>query len=74
MMNKKKPKKKKVTLAKFSDDRRKSAIKTSKKNREPKKDNLTTHQRNIKKIKEVANGCWWIEAYLHDRCMVYKEK
>ncbi len=70
----KKMKKKKVTLAKFSDERRQNAIRTSKKNRKKKKDSLTTHQRNLKKIKEVANGCWWIEVYLHDRCMVYKEK
>jgi len=69
-------KKKKVTLAKFSEERRMSAIKSCRKNKKKnnKKSNLTPHQIKIKKIKEASNGCWWVEAYLHDRCMVKKDK
>jgi len=67
-------KKKKVTLAKFSNERRQGAIRQSKKTRNKKKGKLTTHQRKLKKIKEVSNGCWWVEVYLHDRCLTYKDK
>ena len=70
----KKIKKKKVTLSKFTEERRDSAIVQSKRTRQRKPDGLTTHQRNLKKIKKAANGCWWVEVYLHDRCIVYNEK
>jgi len=60
-------KKKKVSLAKFTDEgRQRSGPKTIY------TDGLNSHQRKIKKVKEVANGCWWIELYLNDRCNLIK--
>ncbi len=32
------------------------------------KDGLTTLERRVKMVKKVANGCWWVEMYLMDRC------
>ena len=32
-----------------------------------------THNRRIQKIKEVSNGCWWVQAYLIGN-LVYIEK
>ena len=32
------------------------------------KDGLTTMERRVKAIRKVANGCWWVEMYLMDRC------
>ena len=31
-------------------------------------DGLTTMERRVKAIRKVANGCWWVEMYLMDRC------
>ena len=28
----------------------------------------SNHIQNVKKVKKIANGCWWIEMYLMDRC------
>ena len=28
----------------------------------------SSHIRNVRKVKEIANGCWWVEMYLMDRC------
>jgi len=30
------------------------------------------HVRKVKKVKKVANGCWWVELYLLDRCGLRK--
>tara|TARA_R100001082_G_C4349480_1_gene153872 strand:+ start:83 stop:307 length:225 start_codon:yes stop_codon:yes gene_type:complete len=58
-------KSRKVVLAKF-DERaeagRKIAI--AKIKAKAKNDGLTSSERRIKKIKKVANGCWWVEQYL----------
>ena len=32
------------------------------------KDGLTTLEKRVKMVKKVANGCWWVEMYLMDRC------
>ena len=67
-------KKKKVTLARFTDEGRKNASRKTSVVKKKKATSLNSHQQKVKKIKEVSNGCWWIEAYLHDRCMVKKDK
>tara|TARA_R100000781_G_scaffold114571_1_gene85734 strand:- start:522 stop:746 length:225 start_codon:yes stop_codon:yes gene_type:complete len=54
--------KKKVNLAKFTPERREKGIKASK--QIVYNDDITSHQRKFQKIKEVANGCWWVESYL----------
>ena len=60
-------KNKKVSLAKFTNEgRQRNGQKTIY------ADGLNSHQRRIKKIKEVANGCWWIQTYLNDRCNVVR--
>ena len=32
----------------------------------------TLHTIKVKKIKKIANGCWWIERYLQFSCGVRK--
>ena len=54
---------KKVTLAMFTPERREST-KNKLGDRTVYNDGLTSHERKYQKIKEVANGCWWIETYL----------
>ena len=54
---------KKVRLAKFTPEGRNNQQKKLG-DRYIYEDGLTSHNRKYKKIKEVANGCWWIEAYL----------
>ena len=54
---------KKVRLAKFTPEGRNNQQKKLG-NRPVYEDSLTSHNRNYKKIKEAANGCWWVEAYL----------
>ena len=36
------------------------------------KKKITSHMRRANKVREVANGCWWIECYLNDRCGIRK--
>tara|TARA_R100000808_G_C2129639_1_gene139078 strand:+ start:430 stop:702 length:273 start_codon:yes stop_codon:yes gene_type:complete len=63
-------KKKKLVLAKFDEQRRSEAHKSHRLNkylRKPKSkynDGLTSQQRKQKRIKDAANGCWWIEQYI----------
>ena len=33
----------------------------------------STHNRRIQKIKEVSNGCWWVQSYLIGN-LIYIEK
>ena len=30
------------------------------------------HVKKVKKVKKIANGCWWVELYLLDRCGLRK--
>tara|TARA_Y100001938_G_scaffold148155_1_gene231088 strand:- start:698 stop:934 length:237 start_codon:yes stop_codon:yes gene_type:complete len=56
--------KKKTTLAKWSEIRQKEGQRNGAKRRKTINDGLTPIQRKYKKIKEAANGCWWIEQYI----------
>ena len=42
-------------------------------NKEEKVKGLTTYERRVKKVKEVAGDCWWLKNYLMDRCGLQKE-
>ena len=59
-------KNKKVSLASFTSEGRRNKKKSIH------TDGLSSHIRKMKKIKEVSNGCWWIELYLRDRCNLIK--
>jgi hypothetical protein len=58
-------KKKKVTLANFSDERR-SVGKEALINRQKNviNDGLTSQERRAKRLKEAAKDCWWVEQYI----------
>ena len=58
--------KKKLSLANFTSEGRQY------KRKYVHNDGLDNHARKMKKVKEVANGCWWIEVYLRDRCNLVK--
>ena len=57
-------KKKKVSLAKFSDVARKQGKGASRKYAK----GLSSYERRVKKVREVAGDCWWLKNYLMDRC------
>ena len=59
-------KNKKVSLARFTSEGRQS------KRKPMYNDGLDSHTRKMKKIRKAANGCWWVELYLRDRCNVVK--
>ena len=66
-------KSKKIVLAKF-DERaevgREKAIAVRQANAY--NDGLTSTKRRVLKLKKAANGCWWVELYLLDRCGLRK--
>ena len=38
------------------------------------KEKMPTHNRIVKEIKKVSNGCWWIEQYLRNNMVGKKRK
>ena len=62
-------KKKKTNLAQFSEVARKQGKGPARKYVK----GLTTYERRVKKVKEVAGDCWWLKNYLMDRCGLQKE-
>ena len=58
--------KKTSPLAQFTDERREAGLKKGHAVQKSRaiKDGLTSIQRRAKKIKEAANGCWWVEQYI----------
>ena len=62
-------KKKKTSLAQFSDVARKE----SKGPNRVYAKGLSSYQRRVKKVKDVAGDCWWLKNYLMDRCGLQKE-
>ena len=58
--------KKKTNLAQFTEVRRVIGQKKGREARESKaiNDGLTVTQRITKRIKDAANGCWWVEQYI----------
>jgi hypothetical protein len=61
--------KKKNSLAQFSDVARKQSRGPARKYAE----GLTSYERRVKKVKEVAGDCWWLKNYLMDRCGLQKD-
>ena len=62
---------KKTSLAQFSDVARKQ-----KKGKGPARKyvkGLSSYQKRVAKVKEVAGDCWWLRNYLMDRCGLQKE-
>ena len=55
--------KRKTTLAEWTPERRKQGQKAGQRLKKF-DDGLTTCQRTAKRIKEAANGCWWVEQYI----------
>lgn len=55
--------KRKTTLAEWTPERRKQGQKSGQRLKKF-DDGLTTCQRTAKRIKEAANGCWWVEQYI----------
>ena len=62
-------KKKKVNLAQFSDVGRRQGKGPARKYAKA----LTSYERRVKKVKEIAGNCWWVKIYLMDRCGLQKE-
>jgi len=61
--------KKKTSLAQFSDVARKQGNGPAKVYAK----GLSSYQRRVKKVKEVAGDCWWLKNYLMDRCGLQKD-
>ena len=59
-------KKKKVSLAKFTNEGR------QRNGKKKIKCKFNSRKSKVAKIKEVSNGCWWVEVYLSDRCGLVK--
>jgi hypothetical protein len=57
---------KNTTFAKFTESRTEAGRTAGRKVRTENavKDGLTQAQRRKKRIKDAANGCWWIETYI----------
>ena len=62
-------KKKKVSLAKFTDVGRRQGKGANSKYAK----GLNSYQRRVKKVKEIAGDCWWLKNYLMDRCGLQKD-
>ena len=62
-------KKKKTNLAQFSEVARKQGKGPARKYAK----GLTTYERRVQKVKEVAGDCWGLRNYLMDRCGLQKE-
>ena len=62
-------KKKKVNLAQFSEVGRRQGKGPARKYAK----GLSSYERRVKKVKEVAGNCWWVKIYLMDRCGLQKE-
>ena len=61
--------KKKTSLAQFSDVARKQGKGPARKYAK----GLSSYQRRVKKVKDVAGDCWWLKNYLMDRCGLQKD-
>ena len=61
-------KNKKVSLANFTSEGRQYVRKAIT------KDKFNSHSKKMNKIKEVSNGCWWLELYLKDSCNLVKRE
>ena len=61
-------KKKKVNLAQFSDIGRRQGQGPARKYAK----GLSSYERRVKKVKEIAGECWWLKNYLMDRCGLQK--
>ena len=57
---------KKVTFCNLSSENRGAGRKVAqeKAKETPYDTEASTHNRRIQRIKEAANGCWWVEAYI----------
>jgi hypothetical protein len=57
---------KKVTFCNLSSENRNVGRRIAQEKSKETTYNTTasTHNRRIQKIKEAANGCWWVEAYI----------
>ena len=62
-------KKKKVSLAQFTDVGRRQGKGANSKYVK----GLNSYQRRVKKVKEIAGDCWWLKNYLMDSCGLQKE-
>jgi hypothetical protein len=58
--------KKKVHLNKLGEASRNNGLEAGKRTQKENaiNDGLTPTQRRTRKIREAANGCWWIEQYI----------
>ena len=56
--------KKKTTLAQWTDERRKKGQKKGQETKKKVNNGVSQTKQKYQKIKEAANGCWWIEQYI----------
>ena len=58
--------KKKTTLAQWTDERRKKVQRKGQetKNKNKVNNGVSQTKQRYQKIKEAANGCWWVEQYI----------
>jgi hypothetical protein len=61
--------KKKITFAKFTDSGRRQ---TKGANRKYAK-GLSSYEKRVKKVKEIAGDCWWLKNYLMGSCGLQQE-
>ena len=62
-------KKKKVSLAQFTDVGRRQGKGANRKYAK----GLTSYERRVKIVKEIAGDCWWLKNYLMDSCGLQNE-
>ena len=62
-------KKNKISLAQFSEVGRRQGKGPARKYSK----GLSSYERRVKKVKEVAGDCWWLKNYLMDRCGLQKD-
>jgi hypothetical protein len=56
--------KKKTTLAQWTDERRRKGQKKGQETKKKINNGASQTKQKYQKIKEAANGCWWVEQYI----------
>ena len=62
-------KKKKFSIDKFTDVGRRQGKGANRKYAK----GLSSYERRVKKVNEVARDCWWLKSYLMDSCGLKQE-